>query len=78
MYRIVIGRPRSGETNDIQHALTNTELIYDKIYTYANVPNEPKIEQLKSVYDNIKKSGYDVLRIKGPNDLIVYDSQSNK
>ena len=41
--------------------------IYDKIYTYANAPNEPKIEQLKSVYDNIKKVGMMFCELNIPN-----------
>lgn len=71
--RIILGGSGSVKTNYINNMVMNPEFIYDKIYVYTPNKHEWKIRRLKSCFDDISKEvGYNVLEIKGPDDLIFY------
>lgn len=70
---IILGGSGSGKTNYVNIMVMNPEFIYDKIYVYTPNKHEWKIERLNSFfYDMSKEVGYNVLEIRGPDDLIFH------
>ena len=71
-YRMLVaGASGSGKTNTIMHMLRQPLVYYDKIYMYTPNPHQDKIQDLKRWMDEIsQKVGYDVLEIKGQDEIM--------
>ena len=70
---IILGGSGSGKTNYVNIMVMNPEFIYDKIYVYTPNKHEWKIKRLNSFFDDMSKEvGYNVLELRGPDDLIFH------
>ena len=71
-YRMLVAGPSgSGKTNTVMHMLRKPLVYYDQIYLYTRSAHQDKIQDLIKLMDEIsQKVGYDVLEVKGEDDII--------
>ena len=71
-YRMLVcGKSGCGKTNTLVHMLRKPLVYYDKIYIYTPNSHQEKIQDLVKVMNEISRHvGYDVLEVKGPNEIL--------
>ena len=71
-YRMIIsGQSNSGKTNLLVCMLRSPLVYYDKIIMYTPNHSQSKLEELKSIMDDIsEKVGYNILEIKSADEIM--------
>ena len=79
-YRMLIsGQSACGKTNTLIHMLRKPLVYYDKIYIYTPNKHQEKLVDLQQLMDDISKKDvrYNVLEIKGPEDILDTNEYPN-
>ena len=75
---LVCGQSGYGKTNTVMHMLRKPLVYYDKIYMYTPNQHQEKIRDLQGLMDDVsKKVGYQVMEIKGPDEILDTNKYPN-
>ena len=78
-YRMLVcGNSGCGKTNTIMYMIRKPLVHYDQVYLYTQNQHQDKIKELQKIMDDIsKKVGYQVMEIKGPDEILDTNEYQN-